>query len=217
MKWFLIVLGFLNLLFFVYTEIRPDRATESLLAHQNFNSDKIRVLPSAEKSSAASAAMVALARTCAEWGPIGGTDLAAVRRAISPLLLTEQVRENILGNGRYWVFIPPYASEAQAQARVEALKAAGVADSLLIRTDSVLRNGISLGVFNDETAASAQADALKQKGLNDVRILARAKPDAPASFLFVLDDALVRQQLERLRTEYPAIAMKEALCPPAAV
>lgn len=212
MKWFLIVLAFLNLLFFGYTEIRQDRATESLLAHQNLHSDKIRVLAIAEKPQTASAA-VALVRSCSEWGPVAGADLAEVRKVVGSYLASGQVQENTPANARYWVYIPPLTSEAQALERLETLRTAGISDSLVIRNDASLRNGISLGVFNDEAAAKVQLETLKRKGINDAQIIARAKGETPVSFLFVVDDATLKQELERLKQAYPKIAEKEVACP----
>lgn len=212
MKWFLIVLAFLNLLFFGYTEIRQDHATESLLAHQNLHSDKIRLLALAEKPVNTGAAN-ALSRSCSEWGPIAGADLAEVRKAVAPHLANGRVRENVPGNARYWVYISPLAGEAQALERLATLKAAGIADSLVIRDDPSLRNGISLGVFNDEAAAKVQLEALKQKGVTDAKIIARAKAETPVSFVFVVEDAALKQELERLKQTYPKIAAKDVACP----
>lgn len=216
MKWFLIVLMFLNLLFFGYTEIRQDRATESMLAHQNVNSDKIRVLPARERSGLAPVSVAAAAPVCAEWGPVAGVDLTNIRKLIAPMLVQEQVRENAGNNARYWVYIPPYESEAQASQRLEALKTNGITDSLIIRNSPMLLNGISLGVFNDEVAAKAQLDGLKKKGVNDARIIARAKPDTPVKFIFLLEDAAVRMELDKLKQAYPTVVAKEVPCPAAA-
>lgn len=212
MKWFLIVLAFLNLLFFGYTEIRQDHATESLLAHQNLHSDKIRLLALAEKPVGTGAANP-FVRSCSEWGPIAGADLAEVRKAVAPHLANGQVRENVPGNARYWVYISPLASEAQALERLATLKAAGIADSLVIRDDPSLRNGISLGVFNDEAAAKVQLEALKQKGVTDAKIIARAKAETPVSFVFVVEGAALEQELERLKQAYPRIPAKDVACP----
>lgn len=212
MKWFLIVLAFLNLLFFGYTEIRQDHATESLLAHQNLHADKIRLLALAEKPETASAAN-AFVRSCSEWGPVAGPDLAEARTAVASYLANGQVREKAPVNARYWVYISPLASEAQALERLETLKAAGISDSLVIRNDASLRNGISLGVFNDEAAAKVQLEALKQKGVNDAKIIARAKGETPVSFVFVIEDAALKQQFERLKQAYPKIAAKDVACP----
>lgn len=212
MKWFLIILAFLNLLFFGYTEIRQDRATESLLAHQNLHSDKIRLLALAEKPVNTGAAN-AFVRSCSEWGPVAGADLAEVRKALASYLANGQVRENAPGKARYWVYISPLASEAQALERLETLRAAGIADSLVIRDSPNLRNGISLGVFNDEAAAKAQLEILKQKGITDAKIIARAKAETPASFVFVVEDAALKQQLEQLKQAYPKIAAQDVACP----
>lgn len=212
MKWFLIVLAFLNLLFFGYTEIRQDHATELLLAHQNLHSEKIRLLALAEKPDALSST-AAFIRSCSEWGPVAGADLAEVRKVVASYLANGQVRENAPGNARYWVYISPLASEAQALERLETLKAAGIADSLVIRNDPSLRNGISLGVFNDEAAAKVQLEMLKQKGVTDAKIIARAKAETPVSFVFVVEDIALKQEFERLKQAYPKIAVKEVTCP----
>lgn len=214
MKWVLIVLVFLNLLFFGYTEIRQDRATESLLAHQNISADKIRILDGSEKGALAPNAPVALARSCVEWGPAAGTDLANIRKIVAPLLVKDQVREDAGIGARYWVYVPPYASEAQAAQRLQALQADGITDSLIIRNDPALRNGVSLGVLKDEAAAKAQLDMLKKKGVNDARIIARAKPGAPANFLFVLEDPSVGAEFDKLKKAYPALVAKDVSCPP---
>lgn len=215
MKWLLIVLILFNVLFFLFTEMRTDRATESLLAHQNLSSEKIHVLDSGEPVSpgAATTTASAAAARCVEWGPIDSDKLSAIRKATGTLAISGMVREKAQAGSRWWVYLPPLASEAQANERVAALKSSGVSDVLVIRNDPFLNNGISLGVFNDEDAAKTQLAELARKGVADARVISRAKPDSPTSLIFSLGNTQAEQEFGRLKQAYPAIAERDAACP----
>lgn len=215
MKWLLIVLVLVNVLFLLFTEMRTDRATESLLAHQNLSSEKIRVLDSGEPAPprTASATSNAQQKQCVEWGPIESDKLTAIRKAIGTLALNGLVREKAQAGSRWWAYLPPLASEAQANERVASLKNSGITDVLVIRNDPFLNNGISLGVFNDEAAAKTQLAELARKGVNDARIISRAKPDTPTALVVNVEHPEAQQELERLKQTYPAVAARDIACP----
>lgn len=215
MKWLLIVLVLINILFLLFTEMRADRATESLLAHQNLHSEKIRVLGGSDRSGPPSDApsMPTRVAKCFEWGPIESDKLAPIRKSIGALALKGWVREQAQAGTRWWVYLPPLASEAQANERVSALKSTGVIDVFVIRNDPLLNNGISLGVFNEEAAAKTHAAELARKGVSDARIIARAKPDSPASLILNLENQEAQQEFDRLRRTYPDVATRDVQCP----
>lgn len=215
MKWLVIVLALANIVFLFFTEMRADRATESLLAHQNLHSEKIRVLAVSDSSvppSSRLAAPVTVVK-CFEWGPVESDKITLIRKSTGALALKGLVREKGQSGARWWVYLPPLGSEAQANERVAALKSGGITDVLVIRNDPVLDNGISLGVFNDEAAAKTQVAELARKGVSGARIIARAKPDAPTSLVFNLQTEEAQQEFDRLKQAYPSVVVRDAACP----
>lgn len=215
MKWLVVVLALANIVFLLFTEMRADRATESLLAHQNLHSEKIRVLGVSDSSVPPLSSRTAPLRVakCLEWGPVDSDKIMLIRKSTGALALKGSLREKGQSGARWWVYLPPLGSEAQANERVAALKGSGITDVLVIRNDPVLDNGISLGVFNDEAAAKTQVAELARKGVNDARIIARAKPDAPTSLIFNLQTEEAQQEFNRLKQAYPSVAARDIACP----
>ncbi len=69
----------------------------------------------------------------------------------------------------FMVFLPPGASAAQAQRRIEQLRKAGVADLFLIG-EGPLRLAVSLGVFRSQEGARSHLDSLVAKGVTGAQI-----------------------------------------------
>lgn len=214
MKWLVIVLALVNIVFLMFTEMRPDRATESLLAHQNLHSEKLRILAVSDPSIPRSESRPVSPKVakCFEWGPVDSDKITPIRKSTGTLALQGLVRERGQAGARWWVYLPPLASEALANERVAALKSKGITDVLVIRNDPVLDNAISLGVFNDEAAAKTQVAELARKGVSDARVIARAKPDTPTSLIFNLKTAEAQREFDRLKQAYPGVAARDVAC-----
>ena len=65
--------------------------------------------------------------------------------------------------GPYRVYLPPFATREEAQAKLREIRERGVRDVALIRTGA-LANGISFGVYRDEANVHRRVEALGRLG-----------------------------------------------------
>jgi hypothetical protein len=107
----------------------------------------------------------ALPVRCFRFGPY--TNPALLRRAHARLqaqAIPARVREVPAGEPRGWrVFMPPLASQAEAEARVARMRAAGI-DDLLVLRDGDDANAIALGQYSSEASARRRQQALAAAG-----------------------------------------------------
>jgi hypothetical protein len=71
----------------------------------------------------------------------------------------------VLDRTLYWVYIAPAASRQEALEASRAIRDQGI-DNFIIESDLPIRNGISLGVFNEGDSADRHVAAMQRRGLN---------------------------------------------------
>lgn len=78
----------------------------------------------------------------------------------------------------YWVFIPPLASKALVDKKMQELRQLGVKDAKPVLTDTQDKDhlAISLGIFSTPAAAQSQLAILKQHGVRTAIVQSRAQP-----------------------------------------
>lgn len=113
---------------------------------------------------------------CVRLGPF--VDVALATR------LLDGLRENELSAGHealtevgrtvFWVHLPPAENRQEAVQNLRDLQNRGV-DSFLIERVEAIRNGISLGVFNERGSAVRHQEYLRRRGL-EASIFADPKP-----------------------------------------
>ena len=113
------------------------------------------------------AARPAQAARCFAFGPFQDSQadmLAAAQTLLRPGVASMRVRETQAGSSRGWhVFLPPLADRASAQATAERIAAAGFKDYYVV-PDGTVANGIELGRYGSEAAASRRRDTLQAGG-----------------------------------------------------
>lgn len=68
---------------------------------------------------------------------------------------------------RYWVYLEPKATEAEARAQVEQLKQQGVSDYYMV-TKGDMKNAISLGLFSSQESVNRRLEELAKEGYQPV-------------------------------------------------
>ncbi|MGH8321703.1 MAG: SPOR domain-containing protein, partial [Gammaproteobacteria bacterium] len=63
----------------------------------------------------------------------------------------------------YWVYLPPFSSQREADAAAKLLRVRGVKDIYVV-TSEANRNAISLGVYSDRYGALAHQKKIRQMG-----------------------------------------------------
>ena len=139
-----------------------------------------------KKAAGAVSEPIKPAESCVEWGSFNQTDSARALAALQKLNLqkTDITAKPVakLESTRYWVYIPPRKSLADAQAKNDEIKALGVEDSLILQ-DAQWKNAISLGIFKDETLANKFIDKLHGMGVNNAVKLKRGQGKNETSYI----------------------------------
>lgn len=109
------------------------------------------------------------ALACYEWGSFNPTNSKKALLITKQLKLKALISQQTAANQhtRYWIYRPPAASLAAAQANAEAFKRLGVEEVFIVQAPSY-QYAISFGVFRDEQLADKLMDALTAKGINQV-------------------------------------------------
>lgn len=69
----------------------------------------------------------------------------------------------------FWVYLPPYKSQKEANRQAQHLAHLGITDYVLVTTGK-LKHAISLGVYRDQTSAQRRVDELHRKGYKRARL-----------------------------------------------
>lgn len=150
---------------------------------------------------------------CVTWGGFSESQVGAAENRLAPLELGARLsRSETATHTNYLVIVPPIDRRSDLNARVEALKRAGVSDQFVI-SDGDLRNGISLGFFKSEEAANRHLAHLEAKGVSDAVV--KPRPSGNRTFTLQIRDltAAERAQLEAIASGHASAELKFGACP----
>ena len=116
-----------------------------------------------------------------------------------------QSRRNVREVGSYMVYIPPQGGQAGAQQKVTELRQRGVINFFIMQDEAKpdLFWGISLGVYNTESAAKVHLDKLRQQGVQSARIGARSVATSNVVFQMRDLDVVSMAVLGRIAADFP--------------
>lgn len=103
--------------------------------------------------------------SCTSYGPFPDADAAQTGAARLQKDGASVTQRTVPGKARsgYWVYLPPFGSQHEAEAAAALLRKRGVKD-LYIVTTAANRNAISLGVYSDRYGALAHQKTIRQLG-----------------------------------------------------
>ncbi len=131
-----------------------------------------------------SAAAAASPEICVSYGPFSSIEAlqtGATRLRKPGVSITERLVPGKVRLG-YWVYLPPFVSQRQAEEAAGLLRRRGVKD-LYVVTDAANRNAISLGVFTVRSGALDRLMKIRRLGYHP--LLAGRFRDAPRYWLDV--------------------------------
>lgn len=149
---------------------------------------------------------------CLVFGDFEGAELARVQEPLAAIVPAAQMEtQKVEGAGWFMVYLPPARSRAEAERRLEDLRAQGVRDVALIG-EGALRNGLVLGSFRDLASARGHAAALEKRGVTGLRVPERpASPTTATRFVLRDIEPAQKAQLRQLATDFPGHRL--AACP----
>lgn len=148
---------------------------------------------------------------CFEWGILNTTNVVRAKTALNKLQLNFIEKPQApTQTQRFWVYLPPLASEIDAERKLLALKKLGIKDGGVMQ-DSEWKNAISFGVFLDEKRAITLLKDLQAKGVNAVQTVQNITENAVSLRLEPLTEAELAA-IKKLQTEFTQSTLTEVSC-----
>lgn len=210
MKWWLALLAAVNFALFGYFHWFGSPPQGVQPGHEAIRPELMKILPPGQRP--ATPASPAAALPCYEWGSFSADGLARAQNVLQSRAVPFVVRQTVPQEAvRYWVYIPPFVSLAEAQAKGEELRVRGVQDFFIV-LEPQWRHAISLGIFKDERLADVLLQELQGRGVSSAVKGVRNQEGAQSSLLLSNLDATVAGELERLKPDFPGSELKQAAC-----
>lgn len=223
MRTLFLVLLMLNLVLFAWVRgtfgAGPLNGREPSRLEQQIAAERIRVLTepdvqqlekrASETKPAAPAPAAALPLdamvSCMEIGEfVGDAQLARLRDKLAELKLTDRASEQSRERpGWFLVYLPPEKTLADAEQRLEQLRAQGLRDLFVLRDEGPLRFGIAVGSFRDRDLARKQVALLERRGVKGARV--GESPTAVRSTRVLIRgaEAAAIRQLQEAQKDFP--------------
>ncbi|HKQ30609.1 MAG TPA: hypothetical protein VJS66_04915, partial [Burkholderiales bacterium] len=167
------VLANLGLLLWGIQYVEPERPVQAQV-YEEINSDKMRLLSEVPQGKLVPRPKPAPplpspavdGQICYRIGPlVGAAQAKTIEESPQAQSLAFARREdNSTTVTAYRVFLPPFASKAQAEQKRRELTRLGFSDHAVMQDDG-LRNAISLGIFSVEANARSRLQSLLEKGV----------------------------------------------------
>lgn len=218
MRWIFSLLLIANIAFFAVMQLPQDNSgSDTMASHTPYRADQIRLLPEANLMQEQSLSQpAAVPQICLEWGIFSKQELERAQSALKPLQLGENaitVRAAAEKASKYWVYIPPLKSKAEAQKKLAELKELGIEDSLVMQDNNKWRHAISLGVFSTQEAADKYLAELRTKNnVKSAKSGPRTLEEGHASMLIKASGENLESDLVKLKLDFPGTELKAVPC-----
>lgn len=223
MKWLVWLLLLLNAVLLGYFRLDAERHVELVAGHEAIDPDKIKILtpealsalPAKARPAAAAPAAASVPQpvaACYEWGSFPAADAVRAKAVLDRLGLEAVSRLQMPQDAlRYWVYIPPRKSLEEAQAKIDELKALGIAESYIVQ-EPPWRFAISLGVFKDEALAGRFLEDLRGRGVRSAVKGRRNHEGGQTSYTIRNVAPAQADELGKLQPDFPGSELKQVNC-----
>jgi len=188
---------------------------DAQLVSQQFNADKIRILPPQSVSAPGPVAVEAakIPGACLQWGNFGAAELPKAQAAVDRLVLADRARKtDVPVLTSYWVYIGPLASRSELEKRTVELNKLGIIEYLPVVETGRWRFSLSLGVFRTEEGAKNFLAALRAKGVRSAQWGEREQRITQTAFVFRDLNESQTGQLAGLKGAYPGSDIRAVDC-----
>jgi len=220
MKRNLTFLVVLNMIIFAYFQLSDLSSKEGRQALPAIHPEKIKLLSDSELQALApanatqevQASASPEAKQCLEWASFTAVSLKKAQDVLAQLGLQAQSLEKPSQEAkRFWIYIPPAASQAIAEKKIEVLHQHGVEQTYLVQ-DAKWRYAISLGIFQDEKLADNLLQEIKNKGIKTA--VKGSRNQEAGQFVLTLNNVGVDKldALNNAKAEFNDTELKEVAC-----
>lgn len=113
---------------------------------------------------------------------------------------------------RHWVHIPPLASKALAERKLNELRTLGVKEAVVIQAEGADHLAISLGMFSTETAAKTHLADLRRLGVRTAVLTPKLRSSDKARLEVRGEPVLINERLSAALKELDLPAAEIAAC-----
>lgn len=150
---------------------------------------------------------------CLSWGDLSSKQWIEARLFLQKKLgridFEERMNED---KAKFWVYIPPAESLAEARKAMEELKTKGFNEALIIQDSGPQQFAISLGLFSKKSMAEQFLAKLKAKDVTQ----AVNKPHPQSRYISVLMRGLAAEQqaeIKKMASGFEKTAVQTVACP----
>lgn len=213
MKGLFFLLLLANLAFLAVMAAGGKREGDSRRGLEPLNAAKITLLQAGQPQPQPAAEPEENQPVCMVWGSFGAREQERAQQALVAQPFADSVRVQPTEETRkYWIYLPPFKSKAEAQKKAEELKLLEVGDLFVIQEDSQWRHAISLGIFATEAAAAKHLAQLRAKGVKGLKMSARAS-GRQVNLLVSAHGRQAAAELAKIAEDFPGSEIKEVACP----
>lgn len=172
------------------------------------NTDRLKLMSASAAQDAidANSKKVDPPIACLEIGNFSLADGKNFEERVKYLALGKrQVREELSETASNMVYLPSQGNKDAADKKAAAIKKMGVSDAYVIQDGSVLKWGVSLGVFKTLDAAKTHVANLAKKGIKEAKIAPR--PVSASKLMYQLLDISVEEKklIDQVREQFTGI------------
>lgn len=217
MRWLLVVLVLTNgLFYYLMTQSAEQRESRPVAGHQPVNPDSIRQLGETDIHADLSIPAPVVEPVCLEWASFSAEEANLAKEALQAMHLQDDRYKLVSApekSSQFWVFVPPFKTRADAQKKLDELKALEVADGYIIQDKSGQGFAISLGVFSSKEGADKYLAQIRQKGIKSAKSGSRGQGVGIITISIQSSGAEFEAALVRMKQEaFPDTALKATAC-----
>lgn len=214
MRWLLLLLVVLNLLFYVHHQQAPNRTAKMQGPADVASGSDIRLLSETELPARRQQSHTPTGEAVCLF--LGGFDDESLASALRQRLLSLDIASTLQGIDAaagidYWVYLPPLVSRQASLRQLRELQSRNI-DSYII-TVGDLANGISLGIFSRKDSAESVVNRLQEV---DYQALIRELPRVHRKYWVRVESESRSQMDDRLlqsmARDLPSLQQQQMPC-----
>ena len=148
---------------------------------------------------------------CLRWSGITLDQAPQARKHLKSLGLSAS-ESGGAENAKFWVYIPPLTTPAEARKKAQQISEMGIDDYFVVNDGKKWQNAISLGVFSTREAGERRLAEIKQKGVRSAVLRDKEDTLKPVGFLLRNVSAESRKKLEKAGHQLRGAELKEIPC-----